>query len=133
MRKDTNLILNELIQGATFSVRQNNNALLNLVYDGTATLKVNMDSLSIITGQATDDLATVIGTISLIKNTIYNLSIKGIGVGAVSSPAEYASYTGTPPGCTTPITITADNVGLDGNNITLSFDGSKTITQIIEG
>lgn len=44
-RKDTNLILNELIQGLTFSVRQDSNALINAVYDGTSVLNVNVSGL----------------------------------------------------------------------------------------
>ena len=44
-RKGTNLILNELIQGLTFSVRQDSNALINAVYDGTSVLNVNVSGL----------------------------------------------------------------------------------------
>lgn len=133
-RKDTNLILNEWYSGSTnLTARVDSNAILNAWYNGTSLLSINLNNIKTLSGQTTDNHQTTIGTISLDNNTIYNLSIKGVGCGASSTPGDYASYTGTPPGCTTAITITADNIGLDGNNILLNFDGAKTITQIISG
>ena len=42
-----------------------------------------------------------------------------------------AAYTGTPTGCATAVTAQAAHVGVDGNLIVLSFDGSKTIAQVV--
>src|SRR5271165_6281953 len=42
-----------------------------------------------------------------------------------------ASYTGTPAGATTPVTITANNPGYSGNFIHLTFTGTNSITSEI--
>lgn len=44
--------------------------------------------------------------------------------------AVAASYTGTPTGCATPVTIDADVAGTAGN-VTLTGDGASTIAQLI--
>jgi hypothetical protein len=130
--KSNNQILNEIMYGTGLTASTNSNAILNALADGSAVLPIKLNNVKTVTGQTTDGKATTIASIVLENNCIYNISVKGIGVGAEDTPTAAASYTGTPPGCTSAITITADYVGLDGNSITLNFDGSKTITQIIE-
>lgn len=129
--KSNNQILNEIMYGTGITACTNDNAILNALADGSAILPIKLNDIITVTGQTTDDKQTTINTISLDNNTIYNLSIKGIGCGAENTPGSYASYVGTPPGCTSAVTITADSIGLNGNNILLNFDGAKTITQVI--
>jgi len=45
--------------------------------------------------------------------------------------AMFASFTGTPAGLTTPITLTAANAGVAGNSISLTGDGTSTVNQLI--
>jgi hypothetical protein len=54
------------------------------------------------------------------------------GVGTqIPVGTAYASYTGTIPGTSTPVTLTALTAGTRGNNIVLSFNGSNTIAAAI--
>lgn len=98
---DNNLILNKVFNNGVFTVRQYTNNILNAVYsEEDAAIKVNVTNLP----EPTD---------ALWEN--YNAT------------AAYASYTGKPKGCSTSVTITADTIGTDGNDISLNFDGAKTI------
>lgn len=45
----------------------------------------------------------------------------------IDEAATYAFYTGTIAGTSTPVTITANNIGAIGNSVVLSFDGSAHI------
>lgn len=59
-------------------------------------------------------------------------SLLGGGLSSLSQVQDGtpASYTGTPAGATTPVTITATHNGVAGD-ITLTGDGTSTITQLI--
>src|SRR5665213_3519957 len=48
-----------------------------------------------------------------------------------STFATYASFTGMIPGMTTPVTITATNLGTIGNAVLLDADGTSTIATLI--
>ena len=49
---------------------------------------------------------------------------------AFPTNGAFGAYTGTPTGCTTPVTVTADNKGTAGN-VTLTGNGVKTISVLI--
>lgn len=98
---DSNLILNKVFNDGVFTVRQDTNNILNAVYSEEDTaIKVNVTNLPEPT------------------NTLWENYI---------ATAAYASYTGTPTGCSTPVTITADTTGTEGNDISLNFHGIEAI------
>jgi len=56
--------------------------------------------------------------------------IEAANFAALPTIGAYGTYTGTPTGCTTSVTITANTKGTAGN-VTLTGDGTKTITILI--
>jgi len=104
---DSNLILNKVFNDGVFTVRQDSNNILNAVYsEDDNAIKVNVTNLP----EPTD---------TLWEN--YN------------ETAAYATYTETPKGCSTSVTITADTIGADGNKIEIKFNGAETINDGITG
>ena len=82
-----------------------------------------------ITGYTTDGFCTVIGDdIVIPNNTIRNFSVKGVGVG---NEGNKASYTGTPTGCSTPVTISCIYGGVPTSNVRLTGTGQNTINDLI--
>lgn len=87
------------------------------------------NSISLV-GDGTSDISTLI--------TAWNVANPSNQVGLTSgdgtqipSAGAAASYTGVPLGCATPVTITADNVGSQGNSIAILGDGISSIFSLI--
>jgi len=65
-------------------------------------------------------------TIDLSANTLQVQALE-VGTTLLSQTGAYSSFTGTIPGTSTSVTITANNPGAAGNSIALVFNGSTTI------
>lgn len=83
-----------------------------------------------------DDVADILSTMADRINADKNLGAAHVSTGAivtalyVAASEVHGTYTGTPTGATTAVTITADEAGVAGN-ITLIHDDTSTIAELI--
>jgi hypothetical protein len=84
----------------------------------------------VLTADGTSSINTLISNWNIANpsNTITLTTGDGTQIPAAGT---YASYTGTPLGASTPVTITANNVGTIGNSVVLTGNGTLSISTLI--
>lgn len=87
------------------------------------------NSISLV-GDGTSDISTLITAWNVANPSNQVTLTSGTGT-QIPSAGAAASYTGTPVGVATPVTITSDSVGSQGNSVELLADGISSINTLI--
>jgi len=96
--------------------------------DGVSDIDTNIATWN--SSNPTNTISLTSGDGSQIQDNKTTVELSG-GVEAIPSPGTFANFSGRPVGCGTPILLTADNKGVNGNSIDLYGNGTTNINDLL--